>query len=271
MSHSEFSGEVISSKNELYLSSLSNDLVGIFHEIKRITSTSEDGSGPDALKASSTAISLLKDRVADPKLIPSLPSDFQPLFSNLVQDINNAETHLNKIAELVTKYAQDTPENADSITAVEGPRSDRMLPRKVRRLARSHYSGISRAEYHMRARSHHHNNMSNHHNNGFAQRSVRHQQGYRRAQEARENGMHPRRLQDEGNVCIAVDQDAQDARKADQCFRLAACARHYNIYDLFVFLFGDDIDFETGTVDSKEKIKAEDEVNLIGKVSGIQP
>jgi hypothetical protein len=42
--------------------------------------------------------------------------------------------------------------------------------------------------------------------------------------------------------------------KAEQCLRLAECAQNYNLYDLFVYFFADDIDFDTGVIDKDEKI-----------------
>jgi hypothetical protein len=36
--------------------------------------------------------------------------------------------------------------------------------------------------------------------------------------------------------------------KEEQCLRLAECANNYNLYDLFVFFFGDDIK-EDGSID----------------------
>jgi hypothetical protein len=61
--------------------------------------------------------------------------------------------------------------------------------------------------------------------------------------------------------CVDVDPDE---RKAEQCFRLANCAKNYNLYDMFVFFFGDDIDFDTGKID--DKISVYDEADLKGKV-----
>jgi hypothetical protein len=42
--------------------------------------------------------------------------------------------------------------------------------------------------------------------------------------------------------------------KQEQCLRLAQCAQNYNLYDLFVYFFGDDIDFDTGSIDKDEII-----------------
>ena len=115
------------------------------------------------------------------------------------------------------------------------------------------------ADYHLRAT---HGHMQGHHGLG---NHFHHQQGYHRARMHREEGGMSRRLAagDGGSVCVDI---SPDQRKAEQCLRLASCARNYNLYDMFVFFFGDDYDFETGTVDSKEKIEANDEKHLRDKV-----
>ena len=61
--------------------------------------------------------------------------------------------------------------------------------------------------------------------------------------------------------CVLIDDDTH---KRNQCSRLAQCGQNYNLYDLFIFMFGDDIDFETGTID--EKIVAFDEKSFREKV-----
>lgn len=61
--------------------------------------------------------------------------------------------------------------------------------------------------------------------------------------------------------CVLIDDDTH---KRNQCSRLAQCGQNYNLYDLFIFMFGDDIDFETGTID--DKIVAFDERSFREKV-----
>ena len=61
--------------------------------------------------------------------------------------------------------------------------------------------------------------------------------------------------------CVLIDDDTH---KRNQCYRLAQCGQNFNLYDLFIFMFGDDIDFETGTID--EKILAFDEKSFRDKV-----
>ena len=90
------------------------------------------------------------------------------------------------------------------------------------------------------------------------------QQGYHNARVLREEGRTThRRLTDNTNECI---RNNDDGRKAEQCYRLADCAQNYGLYDLLVYLYGDDIDFTSGEVDD-EIVKFKDSVNLKDKVS----
>jgi hypothetical protein len=57
-------------------------------------------------------------------------------------------------------------------------------------------------------------------------------------------------------------------QKNAQCARLAECAKDYSLYDLFVYMHGDDIDFATGTVD--KRIRGFDEINMRDKLQRIK-
>ena len=91
-----------------------------------------------------------------------------------------------------------------------------------------------------------------------------HQQGYHGARILREEGRttHRRLTGDDGtDICI---EPSTVERKTEQCLRLAECAQYYGLYDMFIFLFGDDIDFDTGVVD--DEIVVFDEQDLREKV-----
>ena len=66
------------------------------------------------------------------------------------------------------------------------------------------------------------------------------------------------------NLCVDV---SPVDRKAEQCFRLSTCAINYGLYDMFVYSFGDDLDFDTGAVD--ETIKVFDDAELRLKLARI--
>ncbi len=57
-------------------------------------------------------------------------------------------------------------------------------------------------------------------------------------------------------VVVVLPKVDETEIKIEQCLRLASCAGNYNMYDLFVFLFGDDVDFDTGAVDEPDGIRA---------------
>ena len=193
-------------------------------------------------------MSLVKDKISDPYFISLLPSDFHPALKSVAEEMARAERHVQSIEEIVSKHYNVEKENAVA-------RAGRRILSGGKAVPAKHLRSSSAADYHIRATS----RMHGHHGLGNI---FHHQQGYHGARAAREEGGMSRRLTDH-NVC--ADLDTED-RKVEQCVRLADCARNYNLYDLFVFYFGDDIDFDTGTVDDKEKIKAEDEALLSGKV-----
>jgi hypothetical protein len=87
-------------------------------------------------------------------------------------------------------------------------------------------------------------------------KSYESQQGYHPARQSRREdtgggGQQHRRLNHANGQCAAPAGDSTWyglQSKEEQCFRLAECAKNYNLYDLFVFFFGDDIE-EDGSID----------------------
>lgn len=59
------------------------------------------------------------------------------------------------------------------------------------------------------------------------------------------------------------------ARKEEQCRRLAACAQNFNLYDLFIYYFQDDIDFDTGEFKDEYDISF-DEIDVSGRLRQIK-
>ena len=92
-------------------------------------------------------------------------------------------------------------------------------------------------------------------------KSYESQQGYHPARQSRREdtgggGQQHRRLNHANGQCAAPAGESTWyglQSKEEQCFRLAECAKNYNLYDLFVFFFGDDIE-EDGSID--ENIRA---------------
>ncbi|KAL9191170.1 hypothetical protein ACHAXT_000876, partial [Thalassiosira profunda] len=234
--------------SEIALDSFANDVVKIFSDA-HIFSLDDDidiNSCPEAFNASSSALALLKDRMADPEVLASLPSDFRPLFSTVAGRVSSVVTQMEKVQQNLVKHLGTARTSVQQrlLSASEG----RKLPQKP-------LPGLTKADYHARAKSHRHNMQG--HQQGH------HQQGYHRARGAREEGGIGRRLMEveSGNVCI---ETSERDRKREQCHRLASCAVGYSLYD------ADDIDFDTGAIDSKEKIEVFDEASLSEKLEDIQ-
>ena len=90
-------------------------------------------------------------------------------------------------------------------------------------------------------------------------KSYESQQGYHPARQIRRDtggGQQHWQLNHANGQCAAPAGDSTFVLqvKEEQCLHLAECAKNYNLYDLFVFFFGDDIDFDTGSIDKDEKI-----------------
>ena len=215
--------------------------------------TSDDTNGRlEMLKDSARAISQVKDHMSDSQLISSMPREFHHMLKNVVRELSSVENHVNKIEDIASGHYTRGITKLD-IKAIDSGR--RILSNERNNSGKRQYNpGISKADFYIRAES---RNIMRH-------RSISgHQQGYVRARAPRQEGGTRRRLQTDNSTkeCVAVEPGD---RKKEQCLRLASCARHYNLYDLFVFLFGDDINFDTGEVD--DNIIAVGDLDLNGKV-----
>ena len=239
----------------------------VYSSVQLVTSD-EASSDQDVLKAASNAISLVKDRMVDLQLSASMPSHLQSVVKNTLNQLTNAEKHMQNVDHLASQYGGlDGLAEANLEKASKRPTNSRklLLRNQGGSSAKYHFnSGVSKADYHHRAKSHHQGQGQGFHpflGNQFGQYAG-HQQGYRGARVLREEGQTThRRLQDDTNVCLPA---SRDVRKAEQCFRLANCANNYGLYDMFAFFFADDFNFETGVVD--DKIQVHDERKLREKV-----
>lgn len=241
------------------LISLQNE-ISEMQELQNVVSD-DRASDTDALIATSKALSLMEDQMVDLQLSKSLPSHIQSLFGDTLNIISNAETHIEKAIELVSLYGKKTPSRRKLPSFMKQSLNNQTFvsPKKY------HFnSGMSKADYHMRAKSHRQGYSGLF---GYQLSHHSHQQGYHSARIPREEGSTThRRLQasDDGtDICVATPTK-QAERKKEQCLRLAECANNYGLYDMFVFSFGDDIDFETGGVD--DEIEVYDERELSKKV-----
>lgn len=258
------------------LISFQNEMAEVRSELIQLTSD-EASSDQDVLKATSKAMSLVKDRINDLQLSGSMPSHLQRILETTSNQITNAEKHMRIVEGLVSQYRGI--DGLLEINRVEASKSStnhrKLLPRNQdssnqgRSSKKYHFnSGVSKADYHHRAKSRHLGQGQGFHaflGNQFGQlgQHASHQQGYRNERLSREEGTTThRRLQDDTNVCLPA---SRDDRKIEQCYRLAECARNYGLYDMFAIFFVDDFDFDTGVV-GDDKIEVNDEVQMREKV-----
>lgn len=257
------------------LISIQNEVTKIHSSVQLVTSD-DATSDQDALKVTFEAMSLIKGYIDDLQLTRSMPIHLQQILESTSNQITKAEKHMHKVEGVVSKYYG--PGGLAETNLEEASKSSKHR-RKL--LSRNHGSnnnvsstkypfkqGITKADHHMRAtaRSHH---LGQGPSSSFSNHFVHqrhHQQGYHGARALRqEAGGIGRRLTETddggGGQCIEVPSNEQ---KEEQCYRLADCAKNYGLYDMFVFLFADDINFGTGKVD--DNIVVFDEVELREKV-----
>ena len=217
-------------------------------------SPSDTGNIQEVLQASAMTISFLKDQLASLQPTPSTLLSNEPLIETLTRELTNAENHLKSIGGFVSEQYTDTESKAVTrIGAGQRILSSQELGSPMKHSQRA--SSISKADYYLRAQSRH-----LHRGNNIG-KSYESQQGYHPARQSRREdtgggGQQHRRLNHANGQCAAPAGESTWyglQSKEEQCFRLAECAKNYNLYDLFVFFFGDDIE-EDGSID--ENIRA---------------
>lgn len=202
----------------------------------------------EVLQASSMAVKSLKDQLAS---LEPIPSTIEPLIEMLTSELANAENHLKSIEGFVSgQYAQ----SESKVVANIGPGQRILLSQEGSTWKHNRKSSISMADYYLRAQSwqlHGGNNID---------KSYESQQGYHPARKSRldTGGQQHRRLNHDDGQCAAPPGPANMTfgvlSQKEQCTRLAECAINYNLYDLFVYFFGDDIDFGSGSIDENIRV-----------------
>lgn len=204
----------------------------------------------ETLQASAMAVRGFKDILAslEPNSLTPLYLGLEPLFDRLTRELANAENSIKSIEGFVFMNNKHTKTEAvarigqrQRILSSQQDGSWINHPRKP---------SITVADYHFRSQSRH---LLRGYNIGKGFES---QQGYRPARQSRQDsagGQHHRRLNHANGQCAATTGDEAYGLhlKQEQCIRLAECAGQYNMYDLFIYFFGDDIDFGTGSLDDR--------------------
>jgi len=236
-----------------------NDIVTAVLSDIAISSDDLDNA-PYELEDLSATVSLLRHYISDPLFVSSVPEELKGTILSLNRQLSSAENHMEKLVEIVSEHYEEyetLPNDHPSGSLQSSSTSGRH-----RRLLSGGQLYPSPGEYNMRARTPDPNTVLGRGHPGG-------QQGHYNSRVQREEGTTRRRLRgqdddDDTDTTQCVDVADPDERKAEQCFRLANCAKNYNLYDMFVFFFGDDIDFDTGKID--DKISVYDEADLKGKV-----
>jgi hypothetical protein len=215
----------------------------------------------EVFHASAMAIMFLKDQLASLQPMPSALLSMEPLLSTLALELTNAESHLKGIEGFVPKqYARTETKAVASVGTGRRILSSQheSSPKKY-----SRQSSISTADYYLRAQSRH---LQRGNDIG---KSYESQQGYHPARQSRRDmgGQRHRRMNHDDGQCAPPPGDSTYGKqsKQEQCLRLAECSVNYNLYDLFVYFFGDDIDFDTGSIDDKIR-STRDLYNIPSKV-----
>ena len=230
-----------------------NEIASSLHQYSPIDLDLE--TAQEAFKASVTAISLLKEQLLTMQPLLPVSVGIDPkLFETMSRELMTAEAHMKSIEEFVSEnYSKSEPTKRHHL-------SSRGIPTKNL----SHKSSISKADYLIRVQSRH---LQKIHNIG---KSFETQQGYHPARQSRRHdkgGEKHRRLHyDPDNGQCVHDIASKSKHKEAQCLRLAECAKNYNYYDLIVFFFGDDIDFNTGEIEESKITVSTDLLNITAKV-----
>ena len=264
----KFENEAISfpDVNEEQMVSITKSVNDVLHSLHQY-SPDDTENIQEVLQASAMAILFLKDQLASLPPLPSILVSVEPLFKTLTRELTNAESHLKGIEGfLPEQYARTETKAVAGVGAGQRILSSRQEGSPTKH---SRQSSISMADYYLRAQSRH---LQRGNDIG---KSYESQQGYHPARQSRRDtgGQHRRRMNHDNGQCAAPVGDSTygSLLKEEQCRRLAECAQNYNQYDMFVYFFGDDVDFDTGSIDKDEKISpSRDLYDIPAKVRTVQ-
>ncbi len=245
----EDGGIAFADVNEERMVSITKDVNEVLHSLRQY-SPNDTENIQEVLHASAMAILFLKDQLASLQPIPSALLSIEPFLDTLALELTNAESHLKGIEGfLPEQYARTETKAVAGVGAGQRILSSRQEGSPTKH---SVQSSISMADYYLRAQSRH---LQRGNDIG---KSYESQQGYHPARQSRRDtgGQHRRRMNHDNGQCAAPVGDSTygSLLKEEQCRRLAECAQNYNLYDMFVYFFGDDVDFDTGSIDKDEKI-----------------
>jgi hypothetical protein len=274
-------GETTESSQEMDIAVVELDIIA---KSPRYTN---DG-GVEELQEMSAIMTLLKNQLSDPVFISSLPEHLRNSMHMLQQEMTNAERAMEQIESIIgssqidsSSSRRSTDRSSANANAVkreyeqsivsqrrvlnEGGATDQYEQDASQEDGTSHQGEGSSSSFPFQP-------QTNARRNQEKVDDLLNVQGQGRHARARMNwqgDQSRRRLNEDNGFCASIENAAsQTKQKKDQCARLADCAKDYSLYDLFIYMHGDDIDFDKGTVD--KRIRGFDEIDMRLKLRRIK-
>eukprot|EP00979_Chaetoceros_neogracilis_P006713 scaffold1372_cov289-Chaetoceros_neogracile.AAC.17 len=245
--------------------------------------------GVEEFQEMSAIMTLLKNQLSDPDFISSLPEHLRNSMQMLQQEMANAERAMEQIEPIIGSSQIDSSSSSRTSTDRSSANTNavkREYEQSIASKRRVLNEGGTTTDQHEQDANQEDSTFRQGEGSSSSfpfqpQTDARKQeklhellngQGQGRHARARMNwqgDQSRRRLNEDNGYCASVENAAsQTKQKNAQCARLADCAKDYSLYDLFVYMHGDDIDFATGTVD--KRIRGFDEINMRLKLHRIK-
>lgn len=257
--------------------------LGLMKSIGSVTSSFADTERTvqesfDSINDLSMTMGLLQNYLQqNPDWIASMPKANHDNLLSVASALENAQNSVKEITQLAQRYGMVTSDNhkseASSTIVNDRPKTSITNPRMLsspnsslkesKKFDRVKFTSISAGEHRMRAEG-----KSRRLFQGLGDRDFLSSSRY---QTSTSGSARRKLMMEEGGTSCRVDDTENDLLnlKRERCGRLVDCAEKYSYYDLLVFLFADDIDFEFGDL-ADENIKVVDERNIVTKHKRIQ-
>ena len=252
----------------------------------------ENAGGVDELQEMSAIMTLLNNHLSDPEFISSIPEQMRNSIQMLQQEMTNTERVMEQIESIIVSSQIDSSSSSrsgDMDRIANANTVKREYEQSITSQRRVLNEGSTTDQYEQDASQEDspfqqegkgssrsfpfHKHQETHARNRDRENVDELLYGQGRHARARMNWQEDRsrrRLNTKANsFCASVEDEAsQNLQKNAQCARLAECAKDYSLYDLFVYIYGDDIDFTTGTID--KRVEAFNEINIRTKLQRIK-
>jgi hypothetical protein len=245
--------------------------------------------GVEEFQEMSAIMTLLKNQLSDPAFISSLPEHLRNSMQMLQQEMANAERAMEQIEPIIGSSQIDSSSSSRTSTDRSSANTNavkREYEQSIASKRRVLNEGGTTTDQHEQDANQEDSTFRQGEGSSSSfpfqpQTDARKQEKFHELLNGQGQGRHARarmnwqgdqsrrRLNEDNGFCASVENAAsQTKQKNAQCARLADCAKDYSLYDLFVYMHGDDIDFATGTVD--KRIRGFDEINMRDKLHRIK-